>query len=393
MLGIGLFFFFQIVSGAVEQIALNYDSSFSDMVVTFAVPDTTINTAECRYGSDPNNLINTAVANGVTYTLKGKTSPMLFKATMTGLTPGNNIYYYSVGSQVFGYSEVFSFKSHPGNAPNTTFFLVGDIGQTTNSEATLNELIEAESLLKTPSAGIVNAGDLSYANGRDSYWDSFGNMKQVAASHIPMMTTLGNHEWFDDLQFSFTAYLNRFNNPLVDGKRELYYSYNAGLVHWVMVAGYCSEMRLTSTQPCLAPDSPQFAWLENDLATVDRDITPWVVVVFHQPYVNSNTAHSMNSEGLSGLLFSHLILLQDTQCKKLLRILCTSIKLTSSFQVMSMLMNEVVKSININVPLVPPLTSQLGMEVMPKVLQLDGWNHNPAGQFFVKLPMDLVLYK
>jgi hypothetical protein len=42
--------------------------------------------------------------------------------------------------------------------PNVTFFLIGDLGQTTNSETTLKELIEAESMLQTPSAGIVNAG-------------------------------------------------------------------------------------------------------------------------------------------------------------------------------------------------------------------------------------------
>jgi hypothetical protein len=88
-------------------------------------------------------------------------------------------------------------------------------------------------------------------------------MRQVAASRLPMMTTLGNHEWFDDVQFSFTAYLNRFDNPLVNGKRELYYSYNAGLVHWVMVAGYCPEMKLTSTQPCLAAGSPNTIMKQN----------------------------------------------------------------------------------------------------------------------------------
>ena len=38
-------------------------------------------------------------------------------------------------------------------------------------------------------------------------------------------------------------------------------------------------------------------WLQKDLAGVDRAVTPWVVAVFHQPYVNSNTAHSINTEG------------------------------------------------------------------------------------------------
>jgi hypothetical protein len=64
-----------------------------------------------------------------------------------------------------------------------------------------------------------------------------------------------------------------------------------------MVAGYCEKMRLVTTQPCLAPGSPELLWLQKDLATVDRADTPWTFVVFHQPYVNSNTAHSMSTEG------------------------------------------------------------------------------------------------
>lgn len=104
-------------------------------------------------------------------------------------------------------------------------------------------------------------------------------------------------EWFDDSTKSFTAYKARFDNPAVDGEKQLYYSFNAGLAHWIMVAGYCPEMTTVYTQPCLAPDSPQMAWLKKDLESVDSSVTPWVFVVFHQPYVNSNTAHSMSSEG------------------------------------------------------------------------------------------------
>jgi len=38
-------------------------------------------------------------------------------------------------------------------------------------------------------------------------------------------------------------------------------------------------------------------WLKADLAAVDRSVTPWVFVGFHQPYVNSNTAHPIQTEG------------------------------------------------------------------------------------------------
>ncbi len=64
-----------------------------------------------------------------------------------------------------------------------------------------------------------------------------------------------------------------------------------------MVAGYCPEMKTVNKQPCLAPGSEQLTWLQKDLASVDSQVTPWVFVVFHQPYVNSNLAHSIETEG------------------------------------------------------------------------------------------------
>jgi len=128
-------------------------------------------------------------------------------------------------------------------------------------------------------------------------WDSFGNLRERVASKIPFQTTMGNHEWLDTIH-NFKAYKSRFENPTVNGTKELYYSFNAGLVHFVMVAGYCPEMMTTHEQPCLKEGSAQRAWLESDLSGVDRDVTPWVVVSFHQPFVNSNKAHSIDSEGV-----------------------------------------------------------------------------------------------
>lgn len=57
-------------------------------------------------------------------------------------------------------------------------------------------------------------------------------------------------------------------------------------------------MMTTHEQPCLKDGTAQKEWLESDLSGVDRSVTPWVVVSFHQPYVNSNTAHSIQSEGV-----------------------------------------------------------------------------------------------
>jgi len=288
-----------ILASLPEQIALSYGSSPTEMVVTWASTSNS-NQIVCEYGTSPNALKSSVIASKIAnYTYATYTSPYLFEATIPDLTPGNVVYYYRIGSVATGYSEVFSFKSNPGvGVGGVTFHLLGDVGQTVdNSVNTLKELVVNEEQLTGLSGGIINAGDLSYANGNEPLWDSFGNMKQFAASQIPMAAVAGNHEWFDTAGYNFTAYRARYYNPSVNGNKELYYSFNAGLVHWVMVAGYCPEMKSTSTQPCLAAGSPQMQWLEKDLGSVDRTLTPWVCVVFHEPYINSNTAHSMQAEG------------------------------------------------------------------------------------------------
>ena len=35
----------------------------------------------------------------------------------------------------------------------------------------------------------------------------------------------------------------------------------------------------------------QYTWLEEDLATVDRSRTPWLIVLLHAPWYNSYNAH------------------------------------------------------------------------------------------------------
>ena len=238
----------------------------------------------------------TAPTTSTSYEVLNYDSPSLYTSILKGLPVGNEEYFYSCGSSKLGYSPVQSFKTHPGLVDDVTFFILGDVGQTSNSVNTIDELVQYEALLTSKSGGIVSMGDLSYANGNQPLWDSFGNLRQTAAAKIPFQTTMGNHEWLDTVH-NFKAYKARFENPAVNGEKELYYSFNAGLVHFVMVAGYCQEMMTTREQPCLKEDSAQRIWLENDLSSVDRSVTPWIVVSFHQPYVNSNNAHSIETEG------------------------------------------------------------------------------------------------
>ena len=118
-----------------------------------------------------------------------------------------------------------------------------------------------------------------------------------------------SHEWganpgtpynsaVDTPAFSFRSYLARFRTPAGSNSSRLYYSLDFGLMHVIFMAGYCPEMRdWTAAIPCLAAGSPQMVWLAADLAAVNRALTPWVIVLIHQPYYNSNNAHNMATEG------------------------------------------------------------------------------------------------
>ncbi|CAN4097185.1 unnamed protein product [Withania somnifera] len=62
---------------------------------------------------------------------------------------------------------------------------------------------------------------------------------------------------------------------------NLYYSFNVAGVHIIMLGSYTPFDEY----------SDQHSWLKADLLKVDCKRTPWLVVIFHVPWYNSNRAH------------------------------------------------------------------------------------------------------
>lgn len=44
--------------------------------------------------------------------------------------------------------------------------------------------------------------------------------------------------------------------------------------------------------------TPQWMWLNDELRRVDREKTPWLIVLMHIPMYNSNEAHFMEGESM-----------------------------------------------------------------------------------------------
>lgn len=86
-----------------------------------------------------------------------------------------------------------------------------------------------------------------------------------------------------------------------ESNSNLFYSFNvASGVHVIMLGSYTD----------FDPQSPQYKWLQADLAKVDRAKTPWIIVLIHAPWYNSNTAHQGEAESVDMKQFMEGLLYQ-----------------------------------------------------------------------------------
>ncbi|CAI5532810.1 unnamed protein product [Closterium sp. Naga37s-1] len=182
-------------------------------------------------------------------------------------------------------------------------------------------------LSHTPHSLVVFPGDLSYANGYQPDWDKFQSLIQPVASLRPWMTGSGNHEDEADEGAPrlnpFKVYSLRWPMPAAASRSpsNLYYSFDSGSIHWVMLSCYSDYsqgsaqykwlqadldkvVRRVTSWLCIAPLLPSFKPPPHtyppqvDLAKVDRKVTPWLIAAFHEAWYHSNKEHHLNGEAM-----------------------------------------------------------------------------------------------
>jgi len=200
---------------------------------------------------------------------------MIHSVTLQNLSEGIT-YYYSVD----GLPDIFQFTYIPATKPNEFvpihLGLISDLGQT-NISAKNVEVLSGWNI-----DAILLSGDLSYADGYDPLWDSFGRMVQPLASRIPIMCTDGNHEVGAGVE-TRVSYNARYTMPYRQSgsSSNAYWSRDIGPVHVIALSSYTSS----------DPTAFQYQWLDDDLQAVDRTRTPWIIVMMHVPWYHSNTNH------------------------------------------------------------------------------------------------------
>ncbi|MQL83088.1 hypothetical protein Taro_015583 [Colocasia esculenta] len=219
-------------------------------------------------------------------------------------------------------------------------YLTGDLGQTYNSLSTLEHYIQSGG------QAVLYVGDLSYADrykhNDGSRWDSWGRFVERSTAYQAWIWSAGNHEieYRPDLQpvneknvqqwnqmiasskllgvdprkksqrgssanrknlqqrkrgrpgeaTPFKAYLHRCATPYVASQSSspMWYSIRRASAHIIVLSSYSPFVKYT----------PQWTWLRAELKRVDRDKTPWLIVLMHSPIYNSNEAHYMEGESM-----------------------------------------------------------------------------------------------
>ena len=147
---------------------------------------------------------------------------------------------------------------------------------------------------------ILHIGDISYALGYGYIWDQFFTVIEPIASHVPYMINIGNHEYdhttngendpsgaegtgFHPIWGNYgddssgecsVPTFNRFPYQVYpsNGNGIYWYSFDNGPVHVIMI----------STEHNYTKGSEQYEWIENDLKSVNRSITPFIIFGGHR---------------------------------------------------------------------------------------------------------------
>lgn len=299
---------------------------------------------EVKWGYASNNLNNSIIAEVGTFhrrDFKGSPAstsgfvriPYFYRAEIRNLIPSSRIFYY-VSAPNLSPSRVNSFRSPKKIGPSEDLRIIAlaDLGVTYLdgsqyhwSEPYAQKSIDgAISALKRHGAFMQDnmrfadvallIGDLSYATGYQSKWDycKYIIMHTIIlnvilvmtrieplASKVPFMIGQGNHE--RDCPNSGSFYNGndsggecgistqmRFHMP-TSSQEDGWYSFAQGPVHFVMM----------NTEKDASFGTRQYEFLDQDMSSVDRVKTPWIIFCAHRPmYSSPYTNGSINPRAI-----------------------------------------------------------------------------------------------
>ncbi|KAH0838885.1 Metallo-dependent phosphatase-like protein [Lanmaoa asiatica] len=204
--------------------------------------------------------------------------------TIQSLVENKDTYDFIAHIGDIAYSDYFikeSWEGYFGNnslIPNMTSVIEG-------YNTLLEQYYDQMTPLTSAKAYMVAVGNHEASHTFSGTKDSVNNITYTTSICVPGQT-------------NFTGYINHFSMPSGEsgGLGNFWYSFDYGLAHFIILD---SETDLpvglqspdeTGGSDAGANSGPfgypnqQYDWFENDLAWVDREKTPWVIVGLHRPW-------------------------------------------------------------------------------------------------------------
>lgn len=232
----------------------------------------------------------------------GLVTHTLFMVLLRELPVGSKISYTASIQLPSRINQVGSaaFQTPPAKLASTLRFLAtADVGDPVSHSWTALPQMARQCSEETFGLGL-HIGDIAYNLDITPRGDDY--LKGVApmASSFPWMMGPGNHE--ADCNYTYANYLGRFaaqnltrslHGPASGSSR--WYSFELGPVHFTMFdtdAYGFDEVAYVLEE--------QYRFIQADLAAVDRDRTPWIVLMSHRPMYCSPSSYSV-AEGAADL--------------------------------------------------------------------------------------------
>lgn len=227
-----------------------------------------------------------------------------YKAKATGLKP-NKQYYYKVGSEKGGKSEVGQFKTSGNKGDAFSFVQYTDTQNAFWNENVRNEAQFGADTLKNAiqTAGdpnfVLHTGDFVEIAEVEDEWKDLYEQSRPSFLSLPVVAAPGNHDEYA-LNEDDEKLLNSFNdhvnvpkeNDAVDGGS--YYSFDYNGTHMV-VANTNDNKKSDDNPEEKAIGKKQMEWIKKDIKKARDNGAKWVVLNLHKP-LYSKSYHALQDE-------------------------------------------------------------------------------------------------
>lgn len=232
-----------------------------------------------------------------------KVNEYSYKATAKGLTP-NTKYFYQLGSEKGGKSEVGTFKTSSVDQDGFEFIQYTDTQNAYWNENVIDEASYAadtihKALTKFPSTDfVIHTGDFVETSEVEDEWVDLMGKSEKSFLRTTIAGNSGNH---DEYGLSYNErfihkYTDHFNVPS-EGNDDggTYYSYDYNGVHFVVL-----NTNDYKNESFKAIGDEQQAWIKADIKAARANGAQWVILQYHKPLF-SKSYHSLQDEDVQNV--------------------------------------------------------------------------------------------